>query len=441
MFSELCSPWPKLLACSLGVCVLTAGLASARTRPAEAELPSFSALPVIQPLPDPLTMLDGARVTTPEQWERQRRPELKRLFQHYMYGYFPDAPTRVRAKVDREDRQALGGKATLREVSVFHGPEGTPPIHLLTVTPNSRRGRVPAFLGLSFGGNQTALHDPKIRISEAWTRNAPPQVVNNRATEASRGSQVNVWNIEQSIDRGYAVAVFNYGDVAPDEPKLAQEALARLRKPGAPKGSADLGAIGAWAWGMQRCLDYLRTDPAIDKSRIAAVGHSRNGKAALLAAAFDERFALAIPLQAGCGGTAPSRGKIGESVKQINDRFPHWFNDHFKEFNDAPQRLPFDQHCLVALMAPRPVLFPNASEDTWANPDGQFDMLEASDPVYRLLGVEGLKATAMPPLGKLVNTRLGYFIRPGKHSMTSEDWTAFLDYTDQHFGMRRAERK
>jgi hypothetical protein len=324
---------------------------------------------------------------------------------------------------------------------VFHGPEGTPPIHLLTVVPNSRRGRAPAFLGLSFGGNQTALNDPKIRISDAWTRNAPPQVVNNRATEASRGSQVNVWNIEQSIDRGYAVAVFNYGDVAPDEPKLAEEALARLRKPGSPAGSADLGAIGAWAWGMQRCLDYLRTDPAIDKSRIAAVGHSRNGKASLLAAAFDERFAMAIPLQAGCGGTAPSRGKIGESVKQINNSFPHWFNDHFKEFNDAPQRLPFDQHCLVALMAPRPVLFPNASEDTWANPVGQFDMLEAADPVYRLLGVEGLRATAMPPLGKLVDTRLGYFIRPGKHSMTSEDWTVFLDYTDRHFGMRRAERK
>ena len=98
------------------------------------------------------------------------------------------------------------------------------------------------------------------------------------------------------------------------------------------------------------------------------VGHSRLGKTALLAAAFDERIALVIPHQAGCGGTAPSRGKVGESVKQINTSFPHWFDGTFKEFNDQPDRLPFDQNCLVALVAPRPVLFSNAVEDTWANP-------------------------------------------------------------------------
>jgi len=414
--------------------VLTAATAASEER----VLPSFSQLRPSAALPDPLTMLDGTRVTTAAQWEQERRPELKRLFQHYMYGYFPTRPKKVRATVDREDRAALSGKATLREVSVFYGPEGVPPIRLMTVVPNSRRGRVPAFLALSFGGNQTALNDPKIRISDVWTRNSPPNVVNNRATEASRGSQVDVWNIEQSIDRGYAVALFNYGDVAPDEPKLAEEALARLREKGSPSG---MKAIAAWAWGMQRCLDYLRTDPAIDKKRVAAVGHSRNGKAALLAAAFDERFALAIPLQAGCGGTAPSRGRIGESVKRINDSFPHWFSDHFKEFNEAPERIPFDQHCLVTLMAPRPVLFPNAEEDTWANPAGQFDMLEAADPVYRLLGVEGLKATSMPPSGKLVDTRLGYFIRPGKHSMTTQDWSVFLDYADRHLGRGRQAAK
>jgi len=108
----------------------------------------------------------------------------------------------------------------------------------------------------------------------------------------------------------------------------------------------------------------------------------------LLAAAFDERFALAIPLQAGCGGTAPSRGKVGESVKVINDHFPHWFNAEFKRFNDQPEKLPFDQHCLIALCAPRPVLLANATEDTWANPEGQFQMLQAADSVYRILGAK-----------------------------------------------------
>jgi hypothetical protein len=184
-------------------------------------------------------------------------------------------------------------------------------------------------------------------------------------------------------------------------------------------------------------VDYLVTDPDVDPKRIAVVGHSRNGKTALLAAAFDERIALAIPHQAGCGGTAPSRGTIGESVKQINDRFPHWFNAEFKKFNDQPDKLPFDQHCLVALMAPRPVLLSNAQEDQWANPAGQFEVLLAAEPVYRLLKAGGLDAKQMPPLGKLVDSKLGYFIRPGKHSMTREDWLVFLDFADRHLGKRR----
>src|SRR5262249_33203362 len=133
-----------------------------------------------------------------------------------------------------------------------------------------------------------------------------------------------------------------------------------------------------------------------------------------------------------CGGTAPSRGKIGESVKQINDRFPHWFNGAFKEFNTQPEKLPFDQHCLVALVAPRPVLFTNAVEDSWANPGGQFDGLKAADPVYRLLGAGGLEAKKMPPLNKLLDSRLGYWIRPGKHSMTRADWQVFVDFADRH---------
>lgn len=125
---------------------------------------------------------------------------------------------------------------------------------------------------------------------------------------------------------------------------------------------------------------------------------------------------------------------MGEQVKQINERFPHWFCDNFKKFSDDTAKLPFDQHCLVALCAPRPVLFANAKEDAWANPDGQFDMLKAADPVYRLLGVEGLTVKQKPEPGKLVDSRLGYFFREGKHSMTREDWNAFLDFADKQLG-------
>lgn len=413
-----------------GLCALALGAASAGDR----ALPDVSALKPQPEMPDPLTMLDGRKVTTKEQWHRVRRPELKRLFQHFMYGYFPP-PTKVRATVEREDRQALGGKATLREVTLSLGQEGPGrggirPIHLMLVVPNHRDRPAPIFLGIAFCGNQAVLSDPKIRMAEGWMYDGPG-VVDHRATEASRGAAMDVWNVEQSIDRGYAVATFYNGDVEPDVAGNRDG----IRTQFAAEDKRDghyWGTIAAWAWGMQRAVDYLVTCRDLDSKRIAVVGHSRNGKASLLAAAFDERIALAIPLQAGCGGTAPSRGKVGESVKQINTSFPHWFDDTFKQFNDRPELLPFDQNCLVALMAPRPVLFSNATEDQWANPAGQFEALGAADSVYRLLGVEGLAATEMPAPGQLVSSRLGYFIRPGQHSMTRTDWQAFLDYTDRY---------
>jgi len=270
-------------------------------------------------------------------------------------------------------------------------------------------------------------------LPDVWMYNGPG-VKNSRATEAGRGKQANVWALEQAIERGYAVATFYNGDIDPDQNEVRGGIQAYLRKKGREPGPHDWGTIALWAWGIQRAVDYLVTNQKIDKDRIAVVGHSRLGKTALLAAAFDERIALAVPLQAGCGGTAPSRGKVGESVKKINDHFPHWFNGTFKEFNTQPDRLPFDQHCLVALVAPRPVLFANAVEDTWANPEGQFEVVKAADPVYRFLGVEGLRAERMPEVGKLLNSRLGYFIRPGKHSMTKSDWRVFLDFADKHLG-------
>jgi cephalosporin-C deacetylase-like acetyl esterase len=189
----------------------------------------------------------------------------------------------------------------------------------------------------------------------------------------------------------------------------------------------------AWAWGVHRAVDYLSQHPDLDPKRIAVVGHSRLGKTALVAAAFDDRIALAVPNQAGCGGTAPSRQNDpkAESVKRINTSFPHWFCGHFKAFNDATEKLPFDQHCLAAICAPRPVLYTNAAEDLWANPSGQFDMLKRATPVYELYGVKGLEAEAVPELGKLADSRLGYFIRPGKHAMTTPDWEVYLAFADK----------
>jgi hypothetical protein len=393
------------------------------TTVAYADFPDVSQLPSRPELPDPLVLFNGERVRSKEQWFSQRRPELKTLFQHYMYGYLPAAPAKVEGKVAWEDHQAFGGKATLKEVTIAFGPPEVPRIHLLLAVPNARTGPAPVFLGMNFCGNHALVKDNRVHLPTAWIYGNYPGVKNNRATEAGRGTQVDVWALEQSVDRGYAVATFYSGDIDPDRPEVREGIQPHLRKPGQTKpGPHDWGTIAAWAWGLHRAVDYLLTDKDIDKNRIAVVGHSRLGKTALLAAAFDERIALAIPHQAGCGGTAPSRGKVGESVKQINDRFPHWFAGAFKAFNDQTDRLPFDQHCLTALVAPRPVLFSNAVEDTWANPEGQFQVLQAADPVYKFLGAGGLEAKQMPEPGKLINSKLGFYIRPGKHSMTKEDW-------------------
>jgi hypothetical protein len=411
-----------------------------RTAVRGADFPPVNRLPSHPALPDPLVRFNGRRVTSEAEWSNKRRPELKALFQYYMYGYLP-APEPIRAKVDWRDRHAFGGKATLKEVNITFNGADAPEIHLLLAVPNARKGPAPVFLGLNFCGNHAVVRDPRVALPTGWVYANYPGVRNHRATDAGRGTQVDTWAIEQSIDRGYAVATCYSGDVAPDYPGAREGVRVYLRKLGKVKsGPHAWGTIAAWAWGLQRCVDYLCTDPDIDAKRIAVVGHSRLGKTALLAGAFDERIALVIPLQAGCGGTSPSRGKVGESVKQINTSFPHWFDGTFKDFNDRPDRLPFDQHSLIALCAPRPVLLANAVEDTWANPAGQFEMLRAAEPVYRLLGVKGLGVEKMPPVNRLVGDRLAYYIRPGKHSMTKGDWKVFLDFADRHLGPAERQR-
>ena len=407
---------------------------------AEASFPDPHALPVNASLPDPLVMSNGQRVATPEMWQEQRAPELRQLFQHYEYGKWP-LVAKVTAKVTREDKAAIGGKATLREITLsLSQPEGAE-IHLLLVTPNDAKRPAPVFLGLNFNGNHALLADPLIAVPPHW------KSMKGLTVEQSRGSEIDTWALDQSIARGYAVATFWNGDVVPDDKDAAEAVLAKLRPAGHDeRGPSDTATIAAWAWCLHRAVDYLLTDPAIDARRIALVGHSRNGKTALLAAAFDARVALVVPSQAGCGGTAPCRvsadlsaiGSNGrstvETVKRINTSFPHWFCGNFKAFNEEPARLPFDQHELIALCAPRPVLLSCATEDLWANPAGQFDMLRAADPVYKLVAGDGLGATQMPEVSKPLPSRLGYYIRPGKHSMTREDWAVWLDYADKWMG-------
>jgi dienelactone hydrolase len=402
--------------------------------------------PAQSSLPDPLFMLDGRRVRTVTQWERERRPELQRLFQDFMYGSLPPKPARMRVEVRAEHKDFLGGAATLRLVTIHAAPtENATRIDLMLVVPNRRPGPVPVFLSMNFCGNHALTADPRVPLARGWLYNNCKGCTNNAATAAARGGQATDWPLAEIIRRGYALASFYSGDVDSDRKDVSDGIYAWLAGGEATRNPAEnRGSIAAWAWGFHRCVDYLVTDPDVDAARIAAVGHSRNGKTALLAAAFDPRIALAIPHQAGCGGSGPSRvapalaapqrnGRpTAETISVINRNFPHWFNARFKEFNDAPERLPFDQHSLVALCAPRPVLFSNAQDDQWANPSGQFEVLQAATPVYRFLGAEGLTATNAPTLRVLQNSRLGYYIREGKHSMTTDDWSVFMDFADRH---------
>src|SRR5262245_28258638 len=179
------------------------------------EFPEPAQLPARPGLPDPLVMSNGEPVTTKEPWFEKRRPELKALFQHYMYGYLP-APAKVTTAVERLDRNYFGGKATKKEVVLAVGPPEVPRIHVLLVVPNQRKQPAPVFVGANTCGNFMVIDDPTVPVPTAWMRPIFRGVKDHRATEEGRGSQANVWNLEQTIARGYAVATFYNGDVDPD---------------------------------------------------------------------------------------------------------------------------------------------------------------------------------------------------------------------------------
>jgi hypothetical protein len=396
--------------------------------------PPVSELPVITELPDPLVMFDGTPVRSAGEWSDNRRPELISLFQHYMYGYAPPAPENFSYTIDHVDNTKFGGKATLKLVTLRFGPTGTPPLSMMIMVPNQRTGPAPVFTGLNFPGNHTTANFPEIPLTTAWVNNSWTGSTDNRAHDDQRGRRNWRWPYEMVIDRGYAVATIYAGEISPDYDGGYSEGVHRgyFREGQSSPGPHDWGVVAAWAWGLQRSVDYIMQDDDLDNDAIIVIGHSRLGKAAMLAGALDERIGIIIPSQSGCGGTSPNRFNVGESVERINTVFPHWFNDTFKKFNDRVERLPFDQHSLIALAAPRPVLLSNATEDEWADPVGQFNMLVAASPVYSLLGVEGISTTAFPEENILVSSRLGYFIRPGKHDMTETEWEAWMDFCDIH---------
>ncbi|MFT5088225.1 MAG: hypothetical protein ACI906_005235 [Candidatus Latescibacterota bacterium] len=383
-------------------------------------------------LPDPLVCTDGTPVLDAKTWRQKRRPETLSLFAQHVFGSMP-GPLKDTRFVVFEEGEALAGQATRRQVSAhFTGADG-PRMDLLIYLPRHATGPVPLFLGLNFGGNHTVHDDPAIRLSTEWVRDGTG-VVDHRSTEDARGSAQNRWAIEEIIARGYGLATAYCGDLDPDYDDGYQNGIHPLfYQKGQEKPRDDeWGSIGAWAWGLSRSMDYFATDAEIDQRRVAVMGHSRLGKTALWAAACDERFALIISNESGCGGAALSRRCYGETVERVNRVFPHWFCNNFRLYNHGEDALPIDQHQLIALAAPRPVYIASANEDRWSDPRGEFLGALHADSVYRLLSGEGLPASQMLALDQASLGRIAYHVRSGAHDVTDFDWQQYLDFADLH---------
>lgn len=386
-------------------------------------------------LPDVLTRLKGGKVKSARTWYKKQRPELLNFFTEEVYGKVPGELAIPEVKVWETSEHALNDLAIRKQLSLFFKKDKRIlEVNVLMYLPKSNH-KVPVFLACNSSGNHTVVNDPNIRLTESWVNNNPSiGIINNRVTEQSRGAASDRWPVEEIIKAGYGLVTVYYGDIDPDKNDFADGIHPFFYKENQshPKFE-EWGSIAAWAWGLSRVEDYLETDSLVDAKKVAILGHSRLGKTALWAGATDQRFAMVISNESGCGGAALSRRKFGETIQRINTSFPHWFADNFTKYNDNEDLLPVDQHMLLALIAPRPLYVASAEDDKWSDPRGEFLSAKYASAVYELLGLEGLPVKEMPELNHPVSGTIAYHIRSGKHELTRYDWDQYIQFANKYF--------
>lgn len=339
-----------------------------------------------------------------KEWSK-RREDLLEMLSENIYGVTPEFDTELYSFIETREEDAYHGKAVQEWVRLsFQTPGGMYSFPFQLIIPKKASGAVPAFLHITF---DPAKPQP-LRLGLPCVEEMPT---------------------EEILDAGYAVANLYYQDVTTDSDRKDGLALAYPEN-----GRKTWGKIGMWAFAASRVMDYLLTRKEVDASRVAVGGWSRLGKTALWCAAQDPRFSLAISTESGCSGASLHRGNVGETIGDITVEFPYWFCPVYREWAGKEDQMPFDQHALLACVAPRGVFIGSAAEDEWADPRSEFLSAFAAGQAYELLGCKGLVTEDRLPEAdeQLMEGKIGYMMRSGVHGMSRTDWRAHMEFRRIH---------
>jgi (4-O-methyl)-D-glucuronate---lignin esterase len=374
-------------------------------------------------LPDPLVLKGGKKVTSKDAWWKQRRPEILEDFEREIYGRTPAHTPKVRWEVtSREDSGATITKQLVGHVDNSSYPLVEVNIQLTLVTPSNATGPVPVMMQFGFAPGARGRGPAAPAAPSAQTPAAPPPPAAPR------------WQ-DQVLAKGWGYASLVPNSIQSDNGAGLTQGIIGLVNKGQPRKLDDWGALAAWAWGASRALDYFETDKAVDAKQVGIEGHSRYGKATIVAMALDQRFAIAYVSSSGAGGTKLHRRKFGELVENVlaaNEY--HWMAGNYFKYGGHWDRLPVDSHELIALCAPRPVFISAGATngDGWVDAKGSFLAAAGAGPVYKLLGRKDLGATEFPPIDTtLITGDLGFRQHTGGHT-DGPTWPTFLTFADKY---------